>query len=233
LSRDWLAGLIAAFARGLTGATVQWVNCRPVSGQRVYFANHTSHLDFVVLWSVLPRDLRRLVRPVAAKDYWSSGLRKELAVNVFQAVLIERRARQTTAKSADQHELIQHELAQHELAQNEPVQHSLIEHAMDDLLNALGEKNSLIIFPEGTRGTGEAPGPFKSGIYHLWRHRPDVEFVPVYLANLNRVLPKGEFLPVPIISRVTFGPPLQLEQHETKESFIHKAHQAVCTLREL
>lgn len=228
MSRDWLAGLIAAFARGLTGATAQWVNCRPVAGQRVYFANHTSHLDFVVLWSVLPRDLRRLVRPVAAKDYWSSGLRKELAVNVFQAVLIERRARQTTAKSADQHELSQHELAQHE-----PVQHSLIEHAMDDLLNALGEKNSLIIFPEGTRGTGEAPGPFKSGIYHLWRHRPDVEFVPVYLANLNRVLPKGEFLPVPIISRVTFGPPLQLEQHETKESFIHKAHAAVCTLREL
>jgi 1-acyl-sn-glycerol-3-phosphate acyltransferase len=228
LSREWVADLIAAFARGLTGATAQWVNCRPAAGQRVYFANHTSHLDFVILWSVLPRDLRRLVRPVAAKDYWSSGLRKELAVNVFHAVLIERRARQATTKPADQYEPIQHEPAQHE-----PVQHSLIEHAIDDLLNALGEKNSLIIFPEGTRGTGETPGPFKSGIYHLWRHRPDVEFVPVYLANLNRVLPKGEFLPVPIISRVTFGPPLQLEQHETKESFIHKAHAAVCTLREL
>lgn len=241
--RDWLASLIAAFARGLTGATVQWVNCRPAVGQRIYFANHTSHLDFVVLWSVLPPDLRRLVRPVAAKDYWSSGLRKELAVNVFHAVLIERRAHSATVKAAGQHEPVQHPAGHALLAQQSviertsteraPVEHSLIEHAMDDLLNALGEKNSLIIFPEGTRGNGEVIAPFKSGIYHLWRHRPDVEFVPVYLANLNRVLPKGEFLPVPIISRVIFGPPLQLEQHESKESFIHKAHQAVCTLGEL
>jgi 1-acyl-sn-glycerol-3-phosphate acyltransferase len=224
---EWLAGLIAAFARGLTGATVQWVDCRPAATQRVYFANHTSHLDFAVLWSVLPRELRSLVRPVAAKDYWSSGFRKELAVNVFHAVLIERRARQTKDKSAE------HDSAQQPAAERSPVEHSLIEHAMDDLLQALGEKNSLIIFPEGTRGTGEVIAPFKSGIYHLWRHRPDVEFVPVYLANLNRVLPKGEFLPIPIISRVIFGPPLQLEAHESKESFIRKAHQAICTLRDL
>lgn len=225
---EWLAGLIAAFARGLTGATVQWLNCQPAATQRVYFANHTSHLDFVVLWSVLPRELRSLVRPVAAKDYWSSGLRRELAVNVFHAVLIERRARHVPGKSAEQHEP-----AQQPPSERTPAEHSLIEHALDDLLGALGEKNSLIIFPEGTRGTGEVIAPFKSGIYHLWRHRPDVEFVPVYLANLNRVLPKGEFLPIPVISRVIIGPPLQLEAHESKESFINKAHQAVCTLRDL
>lgn len=206
---------------------MQWVNCAPVASQRVYFANHSSHLDFVVLWSVLPREIRSLVRPVAARDYWSSGLRKYLAVNVFHAVLIERR-RPTTAKLEDHQESDGHNAAQQKHGE-----HSLIEHAIDDLLNALGEKNSLIIFPEGTRGTSELPGPFKSGIYHLWRHRPNVEFVPVYLANLNRVLPKGEFLPVPIISRVTFGPPLELEPHETKESFISKAHQAVCSLREI
>jgi 1-acyl-sn-glycerol-3-phosphate acyltransferase len=227
LSHDWVAGLIATFARGLTGATVQWVNCAPVASQRVYFANHSSHLDFVVLWSVLPREIRSLVRPVAARDYWSSGLRKYLAVNVFHAVLIERR-RQITAKPDDRQESDGHHANQQKHGE-----HSLIEHAIDDLLNALGEKNSLIIFPEGTRGTGELPGPFKSGIYHLWRHRPNVEFVPVYLANLNRVLPKGEFLPVPIISRVTFGPPLKLEPHETKESFISKAHHAVGSLREI
>ncbi|HEV2963244.1 MAG TPA: lysophospholipid acyltransferase family protein [Candidatus Angelobacter sp.] len=238
MTGDWLAGLIAALARGLTGATVQWLNCQPISGQRVYFANHTSHLDFVVLWSVLPQELRSLVRPVAAKDYWSSGLRKYLAVNIFHAVLIERRARQATDKTTGQQSpdlgnQDTHNSDKRKPREHKPGEHSLIEHAMDDLLNALGEKNSLIIFPEGTRGAGEAPGPFKSGIYHLWRHRPDVEFVPVYLANLNRVLPKGEFLPVPIISRVTFGPPLQLEAHETKESFIGKAHQAVCSLREI
>ena len=234
---DWLAGLIASLARGLAGATVRWVNCRPIRGQRVYFANHTSHLDFVVLWSVLPPELRSLVRPVAAKDYWSSGLRRYLAVNIFHAVLIERR--HPANGKAEQHQ--SSDFGKQDApnpdarkpGEHEPGEHSLIEHAMDDLLNALGEKNSLIIFPEGTRGTGEIPAPFKSGIFHLWRHRPDVEFVPVYLANLNRVLPKGEFLPVPIISRVTFGPPLQLDAHESKESFIGKAHQAVCSLREI
>ena len=227
MSGEFTAGLIAAFARGLTGATVQWVNCRPSTGQRVYFANHTSHLDFVVLWSVLPQEVRSLARPVAARDYWSSGLRRQLAVNVFHAVLIERR-RQAIDKSSEQPAPDRQNPGEHR--SGEP---SLLEHAIEDLLNALGEKNSLIIFPEGTRGTSEIPGPFKSGIYHLWQHRPDVEFVPVYLANLNRVLPKGEFLPVPIISRVIFGPPLQLEARESKESFIAKAHRGVCSLREI
>lgn len=227
MSGEFTAGLIAAFARGLTGATVQWVNCQPSAGQRVYFANHTSHLDFVVLWSVLPRQVRSLARPVAAKDYWSSGLRWQLAVNVFHAVLIERR-RQSLDKRDGQQASGKGNSGDHKHGE-----HSLIEHAMEDLLNALGERSSLIIFPEGTRGTSEIPGPFKSGIYHLWQHRPDVEFVPVYLANLNRVLPKGEFLPVPIISRVIFGPPLQLETHETKETFLGKAYRAVCALREI
>ena len=69
--------------------------------------------------------------------------------------------------------------------------------------------NSLIVFPEGTRGNGLEVGPFKSGIYYLWAKRPDVQFVPVYLSNLNRILPKGEFLPVPVISRVVFGTALK------------------------
>ena len=84
------SGIIAACARALAGPTVRWVNCRPSLRQRVYFANHTSHLDFVVLWSVLPKRVRALTRPVAAKDYWSSGLRRRIAVNAFNAVLVER-----------------------------------------------------------------------------------------------------------------------------------------------
>jgi 1-acyl-sn-glycerol-3-phosphate acyltransferase len=188
---------------------VRWVHCRPASRQRVYFANHTSHLDFVVLWSALPRILRALTRPVAAMDYWSSGLRKRIAVNSFHAVLVERGARN------DEGDRI-----------------AAARNTLEMLLEALGEKNSLIVFPEGTRGDGLQVGPFKSGIYYLWSRRPDVQFVPVYLANLNRVLPKGEFLPVPVISRVTFGPPLQLDANETKESFLTKAHAAVCALRD-
>src|SRR6266436_10152268 len=87
-----IASLLAAVARGITGVQVQWAGCEPDSRQRVYFANHTSHLDFVVLWSVLPKELRRFTRPVAAKDYWQSGLRNRIAVGVFRAVLVERSA---------------------------------------------------------------------------------------------------------------------------------------------
>jgi 1-acyl-sn-glycerol-3-phosphate acyltransferase len=204
------ADIIAACARTLAGPAVRWVNCRPSSRQRVYFANHTSHLDFVVLWSVLPRRLREKTRPVAAKDYWSSGLRKRIAVNAFNAVLVER-----GDKIVDGDRL------------------AAARHTLDMLLEALGQEHSLIVFPEGTRGNGLKVGPFKSGIFYLWSKRPDVQFVPVYLSNLNRILPKGEFLPVPVISRVTFGPPLRPDANETKDSFLAKAHDAVCSLREV
>jgi 1-acyl-sn-glycerol-3-phosphate acyltransferase len=203
------ASIIAACARALAGPSVRWVNCRPSTRQRVYFANHTSHLDFVVLWSVLPKRVRALTRPVAAKDYWDSGLRKRIAVNAFNAVLVER-----SAKSSE---------GDHVAAAR---------HTLEMLLEALGTENSLIVFPEGTRGDGLQVGPFKSGIYYLWSRRRDVQFVPVYLSNLNRILPKGEFLPVPVISRVTFGAPLRLDENETKESFLTKAHAAVCALRD-
>jgi 1-acyl-sn-glycerol-3-phosphate acyltransferase len=205
---SWLSSVLAAGARGLTGATVRWFDCAPDPRQRVYFANHTSHLDFVVLWSTLPARLRARTRPVAAKDYWQSGIRRYLAVNVFHAVLVERRI--------DSHLQQQQQAARHSL---------------DLLLDALAQRDSLIIFPEGTRGNGLQIGPFKSGLYHLWRHRPDVQFVPVYLANLNRVLPKGEVLPVPFISRVAFGPPLQLAPDESKETFLREAREAVCALQ--
>jgi len=202
-----LAGALAAGARGLTGVTVRWFDCKPEPRQRVYFANHTSHLDFVILWSALPAQLRARTRPVAAKDYWKSGVRRYLAVNVFRAVLVERRG----VSPSD--------------PQPQPG------HSVDLLMEALTLGDSLIIFPEGTRGNGLEVGPFKSGIYRLWQQRPDVQFVPVYLANLNRVLPKGEVLPVPFISRVAFGPPLQPAPDASKETFLKEARQAVCALQ--
>ncbi|HEY2117413.1 MAG TPA: lysophospholipid acyltransferase family protein [Candidatus Angelobacter sp.] len=203
------ASIIAACARALAGPSVRWVNVRPSTRQRVYFANHTSHLDFVVLWSVLPRKLRAMTRPVAAKDYWNSGLRKRIAVNAFHAVLVERGVKTIEGDRT-----------------------AAARNTLEELVEALQAGYSLIVFPEGTRGNGLEVGPFKSGIYHLWCRRPDVQFVPVHLSNLNRILPKGEFLPVPVISRVIFGPGLKLDKNETKESFLRKAHEAVCALKD-
>src|SRR5277367_6647736 len=153
-----IASLLAAVARGVTGVQVQWAGCQPDVQQRIYFANHTSHLDFVVLWSALPAEIRALTRPVAAKDYWEeTPLRRYLSEKAFKAVLVERGG----AARVKNHE--------------EP--HFAGRHLMDDLVNALSTTNSMILFPEGTRGDGKQLGEFRGGLYHLAQRRPDVEFV--------------------------------------------------------
>lgn len=206
-----LANVIAALARGVSGVRVRWVGCRPEARQRIYFANHTSHLDFVVLWSALPGDLRGRTRPVAARDYWEKGLRAYLAQKVFRAVLIHRGG---VAKECDK-----------------PVGPGEAHAVIDQLAEAMGQTDSLIFFPEGTRGTGETIAPFRSGLYYLAQKRPDVELVPVHLENLGRVLPKGEVLPVPLICLLTFGAPMHLGESEDKRSFLDRAHAAVNALR--
>jgi len=209
-----IASLLAAIARGISGVQVQWAGCEPDERQRIYFANHSSHLDFVVLWSALPSDIRAKTRPIAAKDYWEqTALRLYLAKNVFHAVLLER-------GSANK-------------AQTPEDTHFVGRHLIDQMAEALGTENSLILFPEGTRGTGEKMAPFRSGLYHLALRRPDVELVPSYLENLNRILPKGEFVPVPMLSLITFGKPIQVEPGEDRDVFLERAREAVASLRRI
>jgi len=213
-----LTGLIAAAARLISGVQVRWVDSGPDPRQAVYFANHSSHLDFVVLWSSLPAEVRALTRPVAAQDYWNAGFRRALAVNVFRAVLVARHAGKSEGRegSADQ-----------TLA--DPASDPLL--AIEHMLEAMGDTESLILFPEGTRGTGGEVAAFKSGLYYLCRQRPGLRLIPAYLSNLNRILPKGEVLPVPFISQLTFGPAIVLEADETKPAFLARARESVCRLR--
>lgn len=196
------APLLVAAAKILTGVKVRWVNCQPNIRQRVYFANHTSHLDTLVLWAALPSEIRAVTRPAAAKDYWEMGkIRSYLATEVLNAVLIERE------KVSKRHNPI------------------------ELLLHAIGGRYSLILFPEGTRSNGQEIGPFKSGLYYLSRRKPELELIPVYIENLNRILPKEEFLPVPILSSISFGPPLRVMQKETKAAFLERARNAMYGLR--
>jgi 1-acyl-sn-glycerol-3-phosphate acyltransferase len=204
-----LAGVIAALARGVTGVQVRWAGCMPEAKQRIYFANHSSHLDFVVLWSALPGEVRAHTRPVAARDYWEKGVRAYLAQKVFRAVLIRRGGMAAHGDGA--------------VAAARTV--------IDELAEAMGETESLIFFPEGTRGTGEAIAPFRSGLYYLARKRPDVELVPAYLENLSRILPKGELLPVPLLSMLTVGAPMQVGEAEQKADFLERARAEVEGLR--
>ena len=194
---------LAALAKFLSGASTRWVECQPDTCQRIYFANHTSHLDALVVWASLPMELRNITRPVAAKDYWDAGaVRRYLATQVFDALLIDRK-----------------EIKVH----NSPV---------DLMIREMGDRKSLIVFPEGGRSTTGEIGEFKSGLFYLGKKRPDLELVPVYIDNLNRVLPRGEFLPVPLLSCITFGPPIWLEKGEPKNSFLSRAREAVRRLKE-
>ena len=204
----FLATVLAAVARLISGVQVRWVDCDPAPRQRIYFANHTSHLDAVVLWAALQGAARASTSPVAGRDYWNrTALRRYLARNVVHAVLIDRNP-QGAARSLE---------AAHQV--------------LEQMVVPLDRGDSLIVFPEGTRGPGGEVAPFKSGIYHLARRRPDVELVPVYLDNLNRILPKGEVLPVPLLSSATFGPPMHIAADEPKQAFLDRMRDAVGRLR--
>jgi len=89
----------------------------------------------------------------------------------------------------------------------------------------------IVIFPEGTRSNKGEPQPFKSGLFHLAEKFPGVQLVPVWIDNVQRVMPKGEVVPVPILCTATFGAPMQLEPDEDKQSFLERARAAVISLR--
>jgi 1-acyl-sn-glycerol-3-phosphate acyltransferase len=189
--------LLIGLVRLLTGVRARWQGCEPALLQRIYFANHTSNLDAVVVWASLPPAIRRRTRPVAAQDYWTrSALRRYIAERVLSVVLIERR--KVTVKS----------------------------NPLTPMLAALDAGSSLIIFPEG-----EEVGAFKGGIYHLACHRPDVQLIPTWIDNINRVLPKGEVLPIPMLGSVTIGAPIRIAEAESKDAFLQRARTAVLALR--
>lgn len=194
----WLSTLLIGTVRLLVGATPRWIGSAPTNAQRIYFANHSSHIDTIALWSALPPDLRARTRPVAAADYWGTGrFKRYVVLQGLNAVLIKR-------------------------SRTDPNDNPL-----EPLFEALDQGGSLIIFPEGTRQHQPLPGPFKSGLFHLAERYPQVELIPVYLENLHRSMPKGTFLPVPITCTVRFGAPLQRIANEDKQAFLDRARDAV------
>ncbi|WP_395058241.1 lysophospholipid acyltransferase family protein [Polaromonas sp.] len=194
----FLLGLI----RALTGAQARWQGCPPKAEQRIYFANHQSHADLVLMWAALPSELRSITRPIAAKDYWTKTPFKQwITTAVFNAIYVDR------TKTTDQDPL-------------------------EPLVDALESGDSIILFPEGTRGNQEEPQAFKSGLFNLAQKFPQVVLVPAWINNVQRVMPKGEVVPVPILCSVTFGAPLVLQPGEERSSFLTRARQAVIALRD-
>lgn len=281
--------------RLLTGAQARWYGCPPKAEQRIYFANHQSHADLVMIWAALPEELRSITRPIAARDYWANTpFKRWITTEVFNAVYVERAAaapaapvaadappspppvpRAVVAAPAERIEPSMEPLLPMSLpfadasaeAMNE-VQGQLDLPApppapapapalppppllqqppepppaadappapdpLAPLIEALRSGDSIIIFPEGTRGHTGEPQKFKSGLYALATMFPDVVLVPAWIDNVQRVMPKGEIVPVPILCSVTFGAPLRVEEGEERRPFLDRARAAVIALRDV
>lgn len=200
--RSLTASALAMLARLITGVRPIWKGCQPSQRQRIYFANHGSHVDFILLSSCLPPDQRAKTRGVAAADYWGrTRFRRLISEVLLGAVLVERN---WVERKAD---------------------------PLAVLIEALDRGDTLIMFPEGTRNMGEEPLlRFRSGLYSLATARPDVELIPCWLENMSRVLPKGEFLPVPLLCRAIFGAPVVPSPGEEKFAFLARARAALLSL---
>lgn len=265
--------VLLGFVRLLTGSQARWYGCPPKAEQRIYFANHQSHADMVLIWAALPEELRSITRPIAAKDYWTkTPFRQWITTAVFNAVYVDRQA--TPARPAAPVGVEPTGLATADAssasASAAPSALSTTPTAVDaetaaaggpdepspsaspqtpspealraalpesdplaPLVRALESGDSIVIFPEGTRGHGDEPQPFKSGLFKLAQMFPQVVLVPAWINNVQRVMPKGEVVPVPILCSVTFGAPIVLGAVEERRPFLDRARSAVLALREV
>lgn len=189
--------------RLLTGSQARWWGCPPKAEQRIYFANHQSHADLVMIWAALPKELRRQTRAIAARDYWTkTPFRQWLTTAVFNVIYVSRE------RTAD-------------------------EDPLEPLVEALHQGDSIILFPEGTRGHQEEPQAFKAGLYNLTLKFPNIELIPAWINNVQRVMPKGEVVPVPVLCSVTFGAPVHVLPGEERRAFLNRARSAVIALRDV
>lgn len=197
---EWIGRGLCGFTRMVTGAKPIWRAPLVPDRQRIFFANHRSHGDFLTVWAALPIVLRRSTRPVAGADYWQTGVRRYLSDQVFNSVLIPRKPSRT-----------------------EP-------NPLDLMGTALSQGQSLIFFPEGTRNLGDELLPFKTGLYHIAKAFPEVDLIPVWIDNLGRVMPKGALVPVPLLCSVTFGEALHLQADEERQAFLTRCRDHLLAL---
>ncbi len=198
-----LQHLLLGFTKFITGVRVQGAFSESTQEQYIIFSNHSSHLDLLVILSALPKKVRKNTLAVASKEYWlKNKIKTYISSNVLKTLFIHRKWRE----------------------HNEANPIEILDHSVKT-------GNSLIIFPEGTRSLTGKINPFKKGIFLLAKKNPHLKFIPVYTKNLYRILPKGEFLPIPATTSINFGTPITLGKNEDCENFLARAHKALEVLK--
>lgn len=172
------------------GLNVRYPQRLPKKGPAILVANHTSHIDTLILMSLFPLKTILEIQPIAAKDYfYKTNFRSWVSTNLIGIIPIER----------------------------EPEKFSRI-HPFAPATEALKEGKIVIIYPEGTRGNSDSIGEFKNGVAHLAKQNPEVPVIPIYIHNPDMVLPKGDGFLVPFICDVFIGE--KLNWNNNKESFM-------------
>lgn len=161
----------------------------PLKGPAVIVANHTSHVDALLLMSLFPICSIHKIKPIAAADYFfNTPIKRFIFKTLLGAIPITRKNVRTSAKNL-----------------------------FAEMIESLNNKDTLIIFPEGTRSMDKEMHEFKQGIAHLAKLCPEVPFVPVYIHGAQDVMPKWDALLVPRICEMNIGDKIYYDNSSSKD----------------
>jgi len=176
--------VVRAFLKIIVGVKFDKARFLLNENQFIIIANHNSHLDTMAIMASLPAKIIHKVKPVAAADYFGkTKLKATLSNYLINALLIQR-------KRDKEH------------PENDPI---------NQMIKALDDGFSLIIFPEGTRGEPEVQQPLKPGVGYVLIKKPQIKYVPVYLKGMGKAMPKDDSLLIPFTSSLTYGRPTAIK----------------------
>jgi len=193
---------VKPFVHVVLGISVKNSENLPRKGPAILIANHTSHIDTLVLMCLFSTSQLLKVHPVAAADYFFNTKFRAFIFRTLIGAIPVKRERAKNSKEDVFAEANQH----------------------------LKNEHILIIYPEGTRSLDGEIREFKTGAAHLAKTNPDVPVIPIFINGPGKVMPKADFLPVPFICDVYIGTPMCLGT-DTKPEFTEKIFQEVLRLK--